>query len=108
MHRLPSADHKLSTEDEAQNYVYMHPHTVQNRLRVQQPNSCRQLCLDDGRSAAYGNHPKGLPAASSTAYDNRHIYDSSYADESETEYSDEDREYVYYVNRPSNHTASHV
>ena len=51
----------------------------------------------------------GLPNVHNNTHVSRHSnLDSSDAEESETEYSDEEREYVYYVNRPSNQTASHV
>ena len=106
MHRVPAAGRNSNSDVQTPNYVYMHPHKIHNHSSVQQPNSCRQLYMDNDQYAHQNSHNKGLSRVSGN--DVRHVFDSSYADESETEFSDEEKEYVYYVNRPTNQTASHV
>ena len=82
-HGVPALKHQLDSDD----YVYMHSHNVHNHPHVHHPK------YQNNYGNVYGTHSN---------------LDSSYAEESETEYSDEEKEYVYYVNRPSNQTASHV
>ena len=105
-HRLPAVKHQVDNDD----YVYMHStQNVHNRPYVHHPNSKNKLHLDNNHSNYQNNHSNQHAGVYGNAYGSRHSnLDSSYAEESETEYSDEEREYVYYVNRPSNQTASHV
>ena len=106
LHSGPVVDRKSNSDEQTPNYVHMYPRKIHNHPSVQQPNSCRQLYLDNDQFTHQNSHSQGLPRVYGN--DIRHAFDSSYADESETELSDEEKEYVYYVNRPTNQTASHV
>ena len=106
IHRVSTACHESNRDEQTPNYVYMHSHKIHHHPSVQQPNSCRQLYLDKDQFTKQNSHNKEL----SPVFGNeiRHAFDSSYVEESETEFSDEEKEYVYYVNRPTNQTSSHV
>ena len=105
-HRTPAACRESNRDEQTPNYVYMHSHKIRNHPSVQQPSSCRQLYLDNDQFTKQNSHNTGLSPVCGNEI--RHVFDSSYAEESETEFSDEEKEYVYYVNRPTNQTSSHV